>query len=43
MLCVIYFVTSVTIPNPQSSDMRHIGLRMIRYMMSAPPSGISYP
>jgi len=24
ILCVTYFVTSITMPDPQSSDMRHI-------------------
>jgi len=28
VLCVTYFVTSLTMPDPQSSDMRHIQLMM---------------
>jgi len=27
ILCVTYYVTSLTMPDPQSSDMRNIGLR----------------
>jgi len=32
ILCVTYFLTSITIPDPRTSDMHQI-----RQMMSAPP------
>jgi len=51
ILCVTYFVTSVTIPDPQTSDMRHIhrpinlfiGFRSYTVNNVSTSSGISSP